>query len=111
MELRVDLGDLAEKYGVETNTGSRILAFDCPWIQGRNDEGGGRTSHCIGGMYQIVEVLSKDAVLKDSSTTGVDMTMSPSEDLDVETMNAAASSAFSTVGSSIFLLASCSMLL
>ena len=50
------LGDLAEKYGVETDTGSRVLAFDCPWIQGRNDEGGGRTSHCIGGMYQIVEV-------------------------------------------------------
>jgi len=105
-----DLGDLAEKYGVETDTGSRILAFDCPWIQGRNDEGGGRTSHCIGGMYQIVEVLSKDAVLKDSSTAGVDMTMSPSEDLDVKTMNAAASSMF-TVGSSILLAALFSMLL
>ena len=50
------LGDLADQHGVETENGNKVLAFDCPWIQGRNDEGGGRTSHCIGGMYLIVEV-------------------------------------------------------
>lgn len=94
------LGALADKYGVETDTGSRVLAFDCPWIQGRNEEGGGRTSHCIGGMYQIVEVLSKDTVVKDS---GVDMAMSPSEDMD--TMNDSAASMF-TVGSSILIASS-----
>ena len=48
-------------------------------------------------------------ILKDSSTASVDMT-TPSEDLDVETMNAAASSMF-TVGSSILLAASFAMLL
>mmetsp|Transcript_16966 Transcript_16966/g.26522 ORF Transcript_16966/g.26522 Transcript_16966/m.26522 type:complete len:275 (+) Transcript_16966:126-950(+) len=64
-----DLGALADKYGVETDTGSHILAFDCPWIQGRDDEGSGRTSHCIGGMFQIVEVLSESAVLGDNVDT------------------------------------------
>lgn len=64
-----ELGALAEKYGVETETGSRVLAFDCPWIQGRNDEWGGRTSHCVGGMFQIVEVLSEDAVTEDDVDT------------------------------------------
>lgn len=59
------LGSLAERYGIETGTGSRILAFDCPWIQGRNDEGGGRTSHCLGGMFQIVEVLAEETVLQE----------------------------------------------
>jgi hypothetical protein len=55
-----ELGDLADKYGVETESGSKILSFDCPWIQGRDDEGSGRTSHCIGGMFQIVEVVAAD---------------------------------------------------
>jgi len=63
-----ELGDLADEYGVETESGSRVLAFDCPWIQGRNDEGGGRTSHCIGGMFQIVEVLAEEAVLADATS-------------------------------------------
>jgi len=62
-----ELGKLAEEYGIETESGSRMLAFDCPWIQGRNDEGSGRTSHCIGGMFQMVEVLSKEKVLEESS--------------------------------------------
>ena len=56
---------LRSLYGIETGTGSRILAFDCPWIQGRNDEGGGRTSHCLGGMFQIVEVLAEETVLQE----------------------------------------------
>lgn len=63
-----ELDSLAEKYGVISETGSRILAFDCPWIQGRNEEGSGRTSHCIGGMFQIVEVLAKDDVLAASES-------------------------------------------
>lgn len=66
-----DLGTLAEHYGVVTETGSRILSFDCPWIQGRNEEGGGRTSHCIGGMYQLVEVVSKEQLLKTASMVPV----------------------------------------
>lgn len=60
------LSALAESYGVETKTGSKVLAFDCPWIQGRNDEGSGRTSHCIGGMYLIVEVLPEAEVFETS---------------------------------------------
>merc|ERR1712238_72957 len=62
------LASLAESYGVETQTGSKVLAFDCPWIQGRNDEGSGRTSHCIGGMYLIVEVLSEAEVMKSAES-------------------------------------------
>lgn len=77
-----DLGTLAERYGVATETGSRILSFDCPWIQGRNDEGSGRTSHCIGGMFQIVEVLAKDEVIEKSkvpeNTTPASESSSPS---------------------------------
>lgn len=65
------LGALAEEYGVETETGSRILAFDCPWIQGRNDEGSGRTSHCIGGMFQMVEVLAKETIVKEGSSANL----------------------------------------
>ena len=63
-----ELGSLAKQYGVVTETGSRVLAFDCPWIQGRNDEGSGRTSHCIGGMFQIVEVLDEDEVLENAES-------------------------------------------
>lgn len=63
-----ELGALADRYGVETESGSRILSFDCPWIQGRNDEGGGRTSHCIGGMFQIVEVLAKETVIANGTS-------------------------------------------
>jgi len=59
---------IAKKYGVVTETGSRVLAFDCPWIQGRNDEGSGRTSHCIGGMFLVVEVLDEVEVLKNAPT-------------------------------------------
>ena len=65
------LGALADEYGVETETGSRILAFDCPWIQGRNKEGGGRISHCIGGMFQMVEVLTEETVVNESSSANV----------------------------------------
>ena len=65
-----ELGALADKYGVTTDTGSRVLAFDCPWIQGRNDEGSGRTSHCIGGMFQIVEVLADEKVMEDAEEVG-----------------------------------------
>merc|ERR1719273_630449 len=61
------LGSLAESYGVTTETGSKVLAFDCPWIQGRKDDGTGRTSHCIGGMFFIAEVLSEAEVLALSS--------------------------------------------
>lgn len=66
------LADLAEKHGVETEKGSNILAFDCPWIQGRNSEGSGRTSHCIGGMYLIVEVLGEDDVIESAPTATSD---------------------------------------
>ena len=62
------LATLAEAYGVETPTGSKVLAFDCPWIQGRNDDGTGRTSHCIGGMYLIVEILSEAEVMKSAES-------------------------------------------
>lgn len=63
------LGDLGDKYGVDTESGNKILAFDCPWIQGRNDEGGGRTSHCIGGMYLIVEVQAEPEVIENAVTS------------------------------------------
>jgi hypothetical protein len=73
-----ELNSLAKKYGVVTESGSRVLAFDCPWIQGRNDEGSGRTSHCIGGMFQIVEVLAESDVLETAATTSVSGTSLPS---------------------------------
>jgi len=60
-----ELGSLAEQYGVATGNGSLALAFDCPWIQKRNEEGSGGTSHCIGGMFVIVEVSVGDEVLVD----------------------------------------------
>ena len=59
------------------------------------------------------ELLSQlsDGLTEFVTVTGVDMTMSPSEDLDVNTLNgsaAASSSVFTAVGSSIFLLAASS---
>jgi hypothetical protein len=63
------LAALAESYGVETETGSKVLAFDCPWIQGRNTEGSGSTSHCIGGMYLIAEVVVPEAVIESTDTS------------------------------------------
>lgn len=58
-----ELGKLADQYGIlETESGSRMLAFDCPWVQGRPESANtpGRTSHCKGGMYIIVEVLKAE---------------------------------------------------
>ena len=53
------LDTLAASYGVETASGSRILSFDCPWIQGRDvpTVGRGADSHCTNGMFILVEVL------------------------------------------------------
>ena len=63
------LASLADSYGVETSSGSKILAFDCPWIQGRKDDGSGRTSHCIGGMFLTVEVLDEAEVVIQGDTS------------------------------------------
>ena len=76
------LADLAEKYGVNDKTGgNKVLAFDCPWIQGRNATGGGRTSHCIGGMYLIVEVgeaeVAEDALGSDETSGGSNQYLLP----------------------------------
>jgi len=68
------LASLAESHGVVTGTGSKALAFDCPWIQGRNSDGTGRTSHCIGGMYLIVEVLAEANVIKSATSDGGKLT-------------------------------------
>jgi len=86
-----ELGALAEKYGVETETGSRVLAFDCPWIQGRNDEWGGhRTSHCVRGMFQIVEVLSEGAVTEDDVDTVVEFESTSSSSIKLSALSGAA---------------------
>jgi len=56
-----ELGPLADLYGIPTGKNSRTLIFDCPHIQGRNEAPlvPGTTSHCIGGMYVVVEVRGK----------------------------------------------------
>jgi hypothetical protein len=55
-----ELGELAEQYGIVNGT-NRILAFDCPWIQGRPDtpDTVGPKSHCTGGMFVIVQVTTE----------------------------------------------------
>lgn len=66
------LAALAESYGVETDTGSKVLAFDCPWIQGRDGVGSGRTSHGIGGMYLIAEVIPQVGIITNASISQED---------------------------------------
>lgn len=64
------LGDLAAAHGVEGTNGGKVLAFDCPWVQGRKDDGTGRTSHCIEGMFLMVEVLDESAVVVKGEASG-----------------------------------------
>jgi hypothetical protein len=65
-----DLGGLAAQYGVELENGNRVLAFDCPWIQGRS-ELVGTSSHCTGGMFLIVEVEAPPPPKKAKKSTKV----------------------------------------
>jgi len=73
-----ELGYLANLYGVQHGN-KKVLIFDCPWVQGRPDTPNtpGRTSHCIGGMYLVVEVEESTEAAASDGTMMTSIISSP----------------------------------